>query len=137
RGQIGVFTDEFEVWQRSGYESGPLGMPTSGRQCPTTSYCFQIFEGGPVTNHSIAGVHYVTNEMWQAWGRYGYESGQLGYPAEDPQCVSAGCIQRFQGGHLSASASHGAHLVPDALASAWRSLGGIGTAGIAVADANC
>ncbi|NIZ91503.1 SpoIID/LytB domain-containing protein [Kineococcus rubinsiae] len=90
-----------DAWARQGWETGPLGFPTSGDQrTPAGTAWYTHFQGGSVYASSVGGVHAVRGPIRDAWAAQGWETGTLGYPVGDQQ-GSGTLSQRFQGGTLT------------------------------------
>jgi len=89
-----------DVWAAQGWETGPLGFPTTGDQrTPAGTGWYTHFQGGSVYA-SAGGVHAVRGPIRDAWAAQGWETGTLGYPVGD-QAGSGVVSQRFQGGTLT------------------------------------
>jgi len=104
------------AWQRSGFENGPLGYPTSTQFCGLRNGgCFQNFEGGTVMWSPGTGAQLMTSAPVNAtWGKTGFENGSLGYPTSALICglKDAGCFQNFEKGSIMFSPTTGAQPVP-------------------------
>ncbi|SET78427.1 reprolysin-like metallopeptidase [Geodermatophilus poikilotrophus] len=88
-------------WAANGWEGGPLGYPRTDTLCGLRAGgCLQEFQGGTVYFSPATGAYAVTGAIRGAWGAAGWESGSLGYPAEERRITSWGVSQRFQGGTL-------------------------------------
>jgi len=89
-----------DVWAAQGWETGPLGFPTTGDvRTPAGTGWYTHFQGGSVYA-SAGGVHEVRGAIRDAWAAQGWETGTLGYPVGD-QTGSGVVTQRFQGGTLT------------------------------------
>ncbi|WP_307080073.1 GH25 family lysozyme [Arthrobacter pascens] len=115
------------MWQRTGFEGGPLGYPTSNTLCGLRDGgCFQTFQTGSIASSGSAGTHVIWGEMALAWRASGRESGPLGYPTADEVCGLAhgGCYQSFEKGAAIWSPSSGAQLSPTGpIRAAWQQQG--------------
>lgn len=103
------------AWQKTGFESGPLGYPTSDTLCGLRDGgCFQSFQTGSIASSITNGAHIVWGQMESAWRAGGREAGPLGYPAADEVCglKNGGCRQLFEKGATVWSPSTGAQLSP-------------------------
>lgn len=102
-----------EYWQKSGFENGSLGYPTSFQTCGLPDAgCLQPFEHGTVAYSASTAIQAVpAGAMRDGWNAYGSASGALGYPTSAPQCglVGNGCFQMFTNGALMHSPASGAH----------------------------
>ena len=73
-----------EAWARTGWEAGPLGLPTTGELAtPDGRARYNHFERGSVYWSRTTGAHAVTGPVHEAWARSGWEAGPLGLPAGD------------------------------------------------------
>ncbi|MCO7221583.1 LGFP repeat-containing protein [Klenkia sp. PcliD-1-E] len=99
-----------DAWAASGWETGPLGYPTSDENCGLAAGgCFETFTGGSVYWTPGTGARLVTGQLLTAWAAGGYETGRLGYPVENQRTASTGVVtQRFQGGTLTYDPQSGA-----------------------------
>ncbi|MCF6510132.1 hypothetical protein E9549_22475, partial [Blastococcus sp. MG754426] len=50
---------------------------------------------------STTGARLVRGAIRDAWAGQGWENGRLGYPTSDPQPVTGGTRQTFQGGTVT------------------------------------
>ncbi|MCO4263776.1 lysozyme M1 [Pseudarthrobacter sp. MDT3-26] len=102
-----------DYWQKTGFENGSLGYPTSFAVCNLPdSGCLQSFEHGTVTYSAATSIQTVTaGAMRDGWNAYDSVTGSLGYPTSPKYCGLAndGCFQMFAKGALMYSPSTGAH----------------------------
>lgn len=74
------------VWQRKGFESGPLGWPTSDVLSNSkTGMQWQNFTGGVAVGNNKYGWFESRGGARSVWKRKGFESGALGWPTSDIQ----------------------------------------------------
>jgi uncharacterized protein with LGFP repeats len=113
-----------ERWTASGWESGPLGYPTTAMECSGTG-CRQSFQGGTVTWLAGSGTRLVSGAIGERWVASGRESGALGYPTTEMACgfTGGGCGQQYQGGSVYWSPTTGAHGIYGAIRAAWMARG--------------
>lgn len=101
-----------EYWQKSGFENGRLGYPTSPATCGSVqTECRQAFEQGVVGYSATTAPQTVpTGPMAAGWERFGWGPGGLGYPTSSQYCglKDGGCFQTFVGGALMHSPLTGA-----------------------------
>lgn len=98
----------------AGGSGGYLGLPVDGeKSTPVAGGKFQTFERGTVYWTENTGAHAVTGEILKAWGKAGFERGQLGFPTGDEIATpnKKGRVQAFQKGAYYFSAPTGAHAV--------------------------
>jgi uncharacterized protein with LGFP repeats len=87
------------AWMAQGWETGPLGYPTSGAICKDGG-CGQVFQGGRIYHTPTTGAHILSGPIQSAWMAQGWETGPLGYPTSGVYAISGGEAQNFQGGKL-------------------------------------
>lgn len=83
-----------------------LGFPTTGMlRNPDGRGWRAHFNLGAIYFSPTTGAHAVAENFMPAWGRKGYEGGQLGYPTSDPIAVApnVGMVQMFERGRIFAS----------------------------------
>ncbi|MDQ4503240.1 GH25 family lysozyme [Sinomonas sp. ASV322] len=102
------------AWGQTGYESGPLGYPTSGVVCTLTNAgCYQGFQNGAIVWSQATGAQASPNgPIRTLWAQTGFDSGPLGYPTAGVVCglSNGGCYQNFQNGAIVWTQSTGAEL---------------------------
>ncbi|WP_432570459.1 LGFP repeat-containing protein [Kineococcus sp. SYSU DK005] len=96
-----------DTWARQGWETGPLGYPTTD-ETAIRSGAFNHFTGGSVYFSPSTGAHLVRGLIRDAWARQGWESGRLGYPTSDEYDVPGGRRSDFQGGSITWTPAGGA-----------------------------
>ncbi|MGY1774215.1 LGFP repeat-containing protein, partial [Blastococcus sp. SYSU D00813] len=109
-------------WGGQGWETGPLGYPTTDTVCGLRDGgCFQHFQGGSVYSSTAGGARVVAGEVLAAWRSSGWERGVLGYPTGELRCgyTDGGCFQAFEHGAVYVSASTPASVVTEPARSAW------------------
>lgn len=79
-----------------------LGFPISGEQgTPDGVGRYVKFEHGVIYWTPTLGAHAIPQDLFDAWGEEGWETGLLGYPTEDPVTGNDGVVsQRFEGGYV-------------------------------------
>jgi uncharacterized protein with LGFP repeats/GH25 family lysozyme M1 (1,4-beta-N-acetylmuramidase) len=105
-----------DAWQRSGFENGVLGYPTSGVVCGLKDGgCFQNYQGGAViwSPGSGAALSTTSGAIRDYWAQQRFENGPLGYPTSNPFCglKDGGCFQNYQGGTVTWAPAAGAQTV--------------------------
>ncbi len=120
----------FAHWGDFGYETGPLGYPTSdeitnpdgvGKRNSFQNAGDHIYWSPNTGNQEIGGA------IFDKWGNYGYETGILGYPTSDEFTNPDGVGKRnnFQGpnGSIYFSPATGAHEIDGAIFVKWGQTG--------------
>lgn len=129
------------VWRASGFESGPLGYPTSNAQGGLVGGgSGQYFQGGMIYHSPATGAQVIRGATLTAWRGDGWERGPLGYPTASAVCglTASGCRQQFQFGRYYESPATGASFVRGAVLDAWLSRGGeAGPLGYPTTDEVC
>ena len=130
-------------WGTLKWEAGRLGYPVGAQRCASSGGgCVQAFAGGTVSTSTATGTHVIpVGPIADAWLAQSSEKGKLGYAVDEQYCglVSGGCLQRFQGGTVYATAATGSHSVlPGAIADFWaRQKWEAGPLGYPVGDQRC
>ncbi len=131
----------YAAWAASGWETSPLGMPTTDvGTTPDGGATYAHFQRGSVYATRAHGTSVLAQDVVAAWGRTGWERGPLGYPVAPPARTAAAqpagaTVQRFQGGVVYATPATGAHAVSAAFAAAVDAAGGTRVLGYPTTDA--
>ncbi|RBY77804.1 hypothetical protein DQ238_14165 [Geodermatophilus sp. TF02-6] len=129
----------YEAWAAGGWESGPLGLPTTDTATtPDGRAQYAHFQHGSIYVTS-SGAHLLRAAVVTAWARTGWERGPLGYPTaatgSGEQLPAGAAVQTFEGGAVYVSPSTGGHAVTADLLAAYRAAGGsTGTLGLPTSD---
>ena len=86
---------------------------------------FVHFQHGSVYWTPETGAYAIPGDMFAAWGKNGYEGGDLKYPVAEANQVGKGYVQKFQGGFLTRNPDGKHFIVHGAIAEKY---GEIGTA---------
>jgi len=120
-----------QKWQALGWETGPLGYPTTDElTTPDRKGRFNHFvkagNRGSIYWHPATGAQAVWGAIRLRWEATGWETGPLGYPTTDelPTPGGTGRYTAFQGGHVYWTSATGAHSVPGDVLAAWLEGGG-------------
>ncbi|MDM7989527.1 hypothetical protein [Arthrobacter sp. zg-Y877] len=99
-----------DAYQRSGFEGGPLGFPTSGEMViPGGKY--QNFANGAILWSPAGGAQVSANgAVRDAYQRSGFEGGPLGYPTSGEMVIPGGKYQNFANGAILWSPAGGAQV---------------------------
>ena len=94
-----------------GGPAGWLGFPVTGETAaPDGVGRFVHFQHGSVYWTPQTGAYAIPGDMFEAWGKNGYERGDLKYPVAEANQVGKGYVQKFQGGYLTRNPD-GSHFV--------------------------
>ncbi|HEV7689160.1 MAG TPA: GH25 family lysozyme, partial [Acidimicrobiia bacterium] len=113
-----------DAWATSGWESGPLGYPTTDETVAADNVAhYNDFSKNATIDWAPAtGTHLVYGAIRQAWVASGREAGPLGYPTSDETAVGDG-VGRYNDfskvGSVVWSPATGAHLVYGLIREAW------------------
>jgi len=136
-----VYGGILERWNAAGRETGTLRYPVRDAVCGIAQGgCAQDFQGGSIFWSPSTGARALSGGILAEWNTTGRETGSLGYPVGDQVCglVQGGCSQEFQEGSISWSPATGAHVVTDAVLTAWTARGaGASSVGYPVGDTVC
>jgi len=109
-------------WGALGYETGPLGYPTTD-ETPTPDRVgrYNHFQAGSVYWSPATGAYEVRGAIRERWSGLGWERSPLGYPTTDERVTpdGRGRYNHFQVGSVYWSPATGAHDVRGAIRSTW------------------
>ncbi|MBM7116034.1 hypothetical protein I3V78_20990 [Archangium primigenium] len=100
-------------WEALGWETGPLGYPTTGETAtPDGVGRYNHFKKG----NSLGSIYWTpATGAWEVhgrirdkWAELGWEKSALGYPVSDEYAVTGGRESEFQKGFITFTASTGA-----------------------------
>jgi uncharacterized protein with LGFP repeats len=114
------------AWQRTGFEDGYLGYPTTDEiKGLRDGGAYQMYQGGAILWSPMTGAHESTGAIRAAWARFGLEDGRFGYPTSDEVrgLRDGGSYQAFEGGIIMWSPKTGAHESGGAIRNAWQRVG--------------
>lgn len=78
-----------------------LGFPTTNElTAPDGKGRYVLFEHGAIYWTPETNAYEIPQDMFEAWGRQGYEAGTIGYPVEGPKTINDNIVQKFQGGYV-------------------------------------
>ncbi|QCB29372.1 alpha/beta hydrolase-fold protein [Corynebacterium endometrii] len=101
-----------------------LGFPKTGEiTAPDGKGRFVHFEHGSIYWTAQTGAHPIPADMMGAWGKNGYEKGDLKYPTSAPRTVGEGLVQEFQGGILTRNPDGSHAVVHGAIGAKYKELG--------------
>ena len=101
------------AYGRAGYARGRYGYPLTNETASINGGVFQRFQGGTAYWHPGSDSYFVHDAIFDTYGSYNWERGELGYPLTDETAsANGGIFQRFQGGTVYWSARTGSHAVP-------------------------
>ena len=100
-----------DAWAAQGWESGPLGYPTTDVRTAPNGAKSQGYENGAIYWTAATGAHISAGAIRDAWAAQGWESGPLGYPTTGVfSTVGGGNAQSFQGGRIDWSPTGGTRI---------------------------
>ena len=102
-----------------------LGFPKTGEsKTPDGKGRFVHFEHGSIYWSPETGAWEITGDMFQAWGKNGYEKGDLKYPTGSVKKVGEGYMQEFQDGILTRNPDGSNQVVHGAIGAKYKDMGG-------------
>ena len=121
------------LWEKTGWELGPLGYPTSGEKV-TAGARYTTFQKGTISWTPTGGPMAVHGPLAQEWTARGGLS--WGVPTSSVTGVGSGAVATFSGDRaLYWSAATGAHVVLGQIRSRWLAAGGpTGVLGFPISD---
>ncbi|MBP3043502.1 hypothetical protein KKR91_10855 [Arthrobacter jiangjiafuii] len=114
------------AWGATGFNAGPLGLPTGEERAMGTQGSYQDYEGGAIVWSAKTGAQVSVNgPIRSAWGSTGFNSGYLGLPTGGEKSMGAqGKYQDYEGGAIIWSQKTGAQISKNGpIRSAWGSTG--------------
>lgn len=114
------------LYATTGYETGPLGYPTTDEVGGLRKGgVYQNYEGGAILWTPSLGAHLSVGPIRDKWASTGYENGRLGYPTTDVVygLKDGGAYQNYEGGAIIWTPSFGARLSAGAIRGVWASTG--------------
>ena len=116
------------AWQSSGFETGPLGYPTTGVVGGLVNGGnYENFQNGAIIWSPTSGAQLSPNgPIRSLWQTTGFEQGVLGYPTSNvvTGLANGGSYQNFQNGAILYSPATGAQLSPNGpVRTAWLNSG--------------
>ncbi|OUM41279.1 hypothetical protein B8W73_11955 [Arthrobacter agilis] len=113
-----------DAWQRSGFERGALGYPTSDTIALRFGGSYQNYQGGAIIYSPATGAQPSFGPIRGAYQQSGFENGPLGYPTTGVVSLpGGGSYQNYQGGAIVYSPSSGAWASTGTIRTAWARLG--------------
>ena len=114
------------AWASQGFETGPLGYPTSDVITGLKDGgSYQMYQGGAILYSPASGAHISIGAIRDMWAQTGFEGGQLGYPTSDvvSGLKDGGAYQNYQHGAIMWSPATGAHVSVGAIRGEWAATG--------------
>jgi hypothetical protein len=113
------------AYQQAGFENGVLGYPTTDELGGLKDGGFyQMYQGGAIIWSPKTGAYISTGAIRDAWGKYGFENGRMGYPTSNPYpTINGGMTQDYQGGAIVWSPVSGAHISVGGIRTVWAEMG--------------
>lgn len=118
-------------WIALGGTRAGIGLPVESVSTCAATGCAQEFQSGTLTWSGSGSSQIVGGIIRSRWLAAGGSGGPLGWPTSTVTACDAGtgCVQTFQGGAVTWSASTGAQVVGGEIYQRWRS-SGLQSAGI-------
>jgi hypothetical protein len=114
-----------DKWAATGYECGPLGLPTEDQR-PTTHKpgTVQVFQEGYIYSSSV-GTYEVHGAIRAKYDSLGNEGSVLGFPTSDETATTcrSGRFNTFEGGAIYWRSDLGAQVVTGDIRAKWAALG--------------
>ena len=99
-----------DAYQKSGFEGGPLGFPTSG-EVASAGGKYQNFANGTIYWTAATGAQLsLKGAILDAYKKAGQQTGALGFPRSPQVSIKGGAFQDFQKGSILWSSATGAQL---------------------------
>jgi uncharacterized protein with LGFP repeats len=126
-GAHAVLGEIHKKWEALGWETGPLGYPTTDEMgTPDGRGRFNHFDkGGSIYFTPQTGAHAVLGEIHKKWEALGWETGPLGYPTDDESGTpdGRGRFNQFdKGGAIYFTPTTGAHAIYGVIYQKWAEL---------------
>jgi uncharacterized protein with LGFP repeats len=101
-----------DLWRATGWETGPLGYPTTDEGASASGQG-RVSDFSKTRNGSTGsiwwspatGAHWLTGPIWTRYRALGGDSSQLGFPTSDLRSISGGSECLFQGGRIAYSSA--------------------------------
>ena len=104
--------------------AGWLGFPTTGETAtPDGVGRYVHFQNGSIYWTPKTGAYAIPGDMFEAWGKNGWETGHLKYPVSEANQVGNGYVQKFQGGYLTRNPDNTHHIVHGKIGEKYGELG--------------
>ncbi|UWX98718.1 hypothetical protein N2K95_09975 [Arthrobacter zhaoxinii] len=101
------------AYQKTGFEAGALGFPTSG-EVTIKGGKYQNFSKGAILWSSATGAQVSPNgSIRTAYQKAGFEAGTLGFPTSGEVTIKGGKYQNFSKGAILWSSATGAQVSPN------------------------
>ncbi|MBR3176449.1 hypothetical protein IKF25_00545 [Candidatus Saccharibacteria bacterium] len=90
-----------EVWEKQGFEWGPLGFPVSEiRDNPKTGIIYQEYQGGFIVGNEKYGYYESRGKLREYWQSQNFEIGWMGFPLSEIRTSGDTISQEYQAGTL-------------------------------------
>ncbi|MFW0770753.1 LGFP repeat-containing protein, partial [Arthrobacter koreensis] len=104
-----------EAYRKSGFETGPLGFPTSN-EIFIRGGTYQNFQNGAILWSQATGAQVsLSGPIRTAYQSQGFETGILGFPTSGEVAIPGGKYQNFQNGAILWSQATGAQISKNGL----------------------
>ena len=100
-----------------------LGFPKTGEEkTPDGRGRYVHFENGSIYWTPETGAWPISKDLFDAWGKNGFEGGDLKYPVSEPRKVGEGEVQEFENGVLTRNPDGSTHIVHGAIGAKYKEL---------------
>ena len=100
-----------------------LGFPKTGEEkTPDGRGRYVHFEHGSIYWTPETGAWPISKDLFDAWGKNGFEGGDLKYPVSEPRKVGEGEVQDFENGVLTRNPDGSTHIVHGAIGAKYKEL---------------
>ena len=100
-----------------------LGFPKTGEEkTPDGRGRYVHFENGSIYWTPETGAWPIPKDLFDAWGKNGFEGGDLKYPVSEPRKVGEGEVQEFENGVLTRNPDGSTHIVHGAIGAKYKEL---------------
>lgn len=124
-------------WRGTGATDGPLGAALNDMTSLSNSAgpgWVQNFEQGVLVQSQFGFQVVPYGPIQSVWSGAGAGAGWMGWPRSAVECSSAGCVQLFSGGVVTATSFYGAYAISGGFIAEWERRGGMAGLGSALND---
>ena len=109
-----------DVWEKSGFESGPLGFLKSNINTTNSGISYQQYNNGFIIGNSTLGYYISMGGIRNVWEKSGFESGQLGFMKSNINSTKNGMLyQQYDNGYIVGNDKKGYYISMGAIRDVW------------------